>query len=211
MCAPADECCREYAARADWPADVSRRLFEALASIGLEDRSVLEVGCGYGRMLVGALLGGARSAMGVELDDEAVSEAVARADREGVASRCSVILGDGALLSLPRHDVVILDRVICCYADAERLVDRTVAAAALAYAFSLPESRGLRGVRNRVVYGLEAVWDTLRGNGRTYLHDVRRVEARLSEAGFRRLSSGRAGKWYLAVYRRPEPGQRRSA
>jgi magnesium-protoporphyrin O-methyltransferase len=156
MSALADDCCG-YAARTDWPADVSRLLFEHLARVGFEDRTVLEVGCGYGRLLVGALVGGASSATGVEMDAEAVDRAAERAEQAGVADRCSVIKGDGAEAELAAHDIVILDRVICCYHDADRLVDRTVSAAGLAYAFSVPESRGLRGMWNRVAYAMEGV------------------------------------------------------
>jgi cyclopropane fatty-acyl-phospholipid synthase-like methyltransferase len=202
MSALADDCCG-YAARTDWPADVSRLPFEHLARVGFDGRTVLEVGCGYGRLLVGALVEGARSATGIELDADAVGKAAARAERAGVADRCSVILADGAEADLAAHDIVVLDRVICCYDDADRLVDRTVSAAGLAYAFSVPESRGLRGMRNRVAYAIEGVYDALRGNARSYAHDVRRIDRRLRVAGFQLGTSGRQGKWYLAVYLRP--------
>ncbi|MGH2428402.1 MAG: methyltransferase domain-containing protein [Candidatus Limnocylindria bacterium] len=199
MSAEMDACCG-YAERTDWPAEVSRLLFEQIARLGVGDRTVLEIGCGYGRLLVGTLLGGARAASGIELDPDAVEEAVERASRAGVADRCVLLVGDGAAIRLGSHDIVVLDRVICCYRDADRLVDRTLAAADHAYALSVPESRGLLGVRNRLRYGIEGKWDRLRGNERTYLHDVRRIERRLVAAGFRRHAAEQLGKWYLGVY-----------
>jgi len=201
MTAAIDPCCG-YAERADWPADVSRRLFEELARVGFGERTVLEIGCGYGRILVGALVGGALAATGVELDAEAVVEAGERASRAGQGERCTLVVGDGAAIPLAPHDIVVLDRVICCYDDADRLVERSVAAAGTAYAFSVPESRGPRGAWNRLTYALEGTWDQLRGNSRTWLHDVRRIERHLAAAGFKLEACGREGKWYLAVYRR---------
>ncbi|MEP7082937.1 MAG: class I SAM-dependent methyltransferase [Chloroflexota bacterium] len=181
---------------------MSRRLFEEVSRVGFGERTVLEVGCGYGRTLAGALVGGARAVTGVELDPEAVVQAGERTARAGHRDRCTLVVGDAAIIPLAMHDIVILDRVICCYDDADGLVDRSVRAAGMVYAFSVPESRGLRGVWNRLAYGLEGAWDRLRGQPRSWLHDVERIHRRLAADGFTRAVWGREGKWYLAVYRR---------
>lgn len=197
-------CCEHgtYADSTDWPADVSRVLYEHLAGLGFGGRSVLEIGCGYGRLLVGALVAGGRRGTGVELDPEALEEARERAEEAGVAARTTFVQGDGAELGLPSHDFVVLDRVICCYADADRLLARSVASAGLAYAMTVPESRGFRGAWNRVTYTFGAIADTIRGEDRVYLHDVRRLERRLSAAGFRLEDAERLGKWHVGIYLR---------
>jgi magnesium-protoporphyrin O-methyltransferase len=198
-------CCDHagYAESTDWPADVSRLLYERLAELGFAGRSVLEIGCGYGRLLVGALVAGARLGTGVELDREALDEAGERAEEAGVAARSTFLLGDGADRELAAHDIVVLDRVICCYADADRLIDRSVAAAGHAYAMTVPESRGLRGAWNRVAYTFSGLLDRLRGEEPVYLHDVRRMERLLAAAGFRLESAERTGKWHVGIYLRP--------
>lgn len=197
-------CCDEggYAASTDWPSDVSRLLYERLEQLGFAGRSVLEIGCGYGRLLVGALLAGTPSATGVELDPEALEEARERADEAGVGARCTLLAGDGAELELTPHDLVVLDRVICCYADADRLVERSLALAGSAYAVTIPESRGLHGAWNRVVYPVGDLLDRLRGEDRVYFHDVRRIETLLTAAGFQLHRADRVGKWYLGIYLR---------
>jgi SAM-dependent methyltransferase len=202
---PGCACCDEagYAEAADWPSDVSPVLYERLGEVGFAGRSVLEIGCGYGRLLVGALLAGARSGTGVELDEEALDEARERAEEAGVAARSTFLPGDGAELELAAHDIVVLDRVICCYADGNRLLDRSAALAGQVYAMTVPESRGLRGVGNLVVYTLGGLLDYVRGEERVYLHDVRRMERRLSAAGFGLDHAERIGKWHLGIYLRP--------
>ena len=192
-----------YAEDADWPSDVSRALYERLALLGFAGRSVLEIGCGYGRLLVGALVAGARRGTGVELDPEALDEARERAEESGVAARITFVAGDGAELALAPHDLVVLDRAICCYPDGDRLLDRSIAVARLAYAMTVPESRGLRGAWNRVVYTVGGVLDYVRGEEPVYLHDVRRMERRLSAAGFALDHAERVGKWHLGIYLRP--------
>ncbi|HTE65028.1 MAG TPA: class I SAM-dependent methyltransferase [Candidatus Binatia bacterium] len=198
-------CCDEaaYAEAADWPSDVSRALYERLGRLGFAGRSVLEIGCGYGRLLIGALVAGACLGTGVELDPEALDEARERAEEAGVAARSTFLRGDGAELELPPHDLVVLDRAICCYADGNRLLDHSIALAARAYAMTVPESRGLRGVWNRLVYTVGGALDYVRGEERVYLHDVGRMEQRLSAAGFALDHAERIGKWHLGIYLRP--------
>jgi len=201
-------CCDEagYATSTDWPSDVSQRLYEELEQLGFAGRSMLEIGCGYGRILVGALLGGATRATGVELDPDALEEARERAAEAGVDERCELLEGDGAELDLQPHDLVVLDRVICCYVDGERLVERSAALAGTTLAMTIPESRGLRGAWNRLLYPLGDLLDRLRGEDRVYLHDVRRIEARLVAAGFRLHRAEWLGKWYIGTYlRAPAP------
>ena len=200
-------CCDEaaYAEGADWPSDVSPVLYERLKRLGFAGRSVLEIGCGYGRLLIGALVAGARLGTGVELDAEALDEAHERAEEAGVAARTTFLPGDGAELELAAHDIVVLDRVICCYADGNRLLDRSAALAGRAYAITVPESRGLRGAWNRIIYTFGGLLDFVRGEERVYLHDVRRIERRLATAGFALDQAERIGKWHLGIYLRPSP------
>lgn len=202
--AGARSCCDEggYAVTTDWPADVSRLLYERLEQLGFDGRSVLEIGFGYGRLLIGSLLAGATAATGVELDPESLEEARELANEAGVAERCAWLEGDGAELDLAPHDLVVLDRVICCYADGARLVERSAALAGHAYAMTVPESRGLRGAWNRLTYGLGAVLDRLRGQDQVYLHDVGGMELQLDAAGFQLERAEWLGKWYLGIYLR---------
>ena len=195
-------CCEpgSYAESADWPADISRLLFEHLHRRGFAGQSVLEVGSGYGRFAIGAALGGATRVTAIELDDEALDEAKELAEGEGVDGRIEWVEGDGAQIELDRHDIVVLDRAICCYDDGRRLVEHTLAAAGEVYAITVPESRGLHGALNRLLYGGMGLWDDLRGNARVYLYDVRMIERLIADAGFRLVTRQRLGKWYLGIY-----------
>jgi magnesium-protoporphyrin O-methyltransferase len=194
-------CCQaSYAETTDWPAEVSRILYERLERLGFVGRSVLEIGCGHGRLLVGALVAGGRMGTGVELDAEALGDARERADQAGVAAQATFIEGDGAELRLPRHDIVVLDRVICCYRDADRLLARSLTSTALTYAMTVPESRGLRGAWNRVAYAFGGILDTIRGEERVYLHDLQRLERSITAAGFRLQHRERLSKWHVGIY-----------
>jgi hypothetical protein len=95
------------------------------------------------------------------------------------------------LVSLAAHDWVVLDRVLCCYPDLDRLLGNSVAAAKERHVFSVPASSGWRGLANRSWIRLEDATEALRGRPcRGYVHDIRRIEARLMDAGVRRTWPG---------------------
>lgn len=184
--------------------DVSIRLLEQLADDAAAQRpTLLELGCGTGAMIVALLEGGATSADGVDLSAESLATARRRADEAGVGERARFENGDAAVLDLAPHDWVVLDRVFCCYPDVEALLANASGAAVRRLAFSVPTSRGLRGLANRIFWGAEALLTRFRqGPCPGYVHSVDGIEARLAAAGFRRISHASTWFWYTAVWER---------
>jgi len=184
--------------------DVSARLLEQLASdAAAQQPTLLELGCGTGAMTVALLEAGATSANAVDLSPESLATARRRADEAGVGERAIFENGDAALLELASHDWVILDRVFCCYPDVEALLANASGAALQRLAFSVPTSRGLRGLANRIFWAAEAFLTRFQhGPCPGYVHSVDRIEARLAAAGFRRISHASTWFWYTAVWQR---------
>ncbi|MGZ4148305.1 MAG: class I SAM-dependent methyltransferase, partial [Actinomycetota bacterium] len=131
-------------------AAVTVSLLEALEEAGVRDRTVLDIGCGIGDVASGTVQRGAARAFGVELSPRAVAEATRLADERGVGDRVAFTIGDGAKVDLPHADVVVLNRVFCCYPDIDALLGRSLAAAEHVYAFTAPPSRGVLGVIARL-------------------------------------------------------------
>jgi SAM-dependent methyltransferase len=188
-------------------ASVTIPLLEALEEAGVRDRTVLDVGCGIGDVATGALARGASSAYGVELSPKAVEEARRLAMERGVEGRATFVVGDGAKVTLPVSDVVVLNRVFCCYPDIDALLGRSLEAARHVYAFTAPPSSGPLGVIARVQVRLANVyygWRDSKFHGfRVFVHDLDRIDRRLREAGFSRLRwERRRLAWRLAVYAR---------
>ncbi len=201
-----DQKMRDRLAAGELPAihPVSRRLLAALDNVGEERPTVLELGCGSGGVTVTLLEGGAASATGIDLSTGSIDTARRRAGEAGVSDRVRFEVGDGATVQLELHDWVVLDRVICCYGDADGLVANTSAAARRRYAFSTPDSRGVRGILSRIWFRIDDLGDRLRGRPCPgYVHDLDRIEAHLLKAGFRLTRRYRAGLlWQVAVFDR---------
>ncbi len=196
------------ARRKETVAGVTRPLLTSLVEAGLEGRSVLDVGCGVGDLARATLARGATLATGIDLSKEAIEEARALAHQRGVEDRTEFDVGDGATTRLAPHDVVVLNRVFCCYPDVDGLLENSLAAARSVYAFTTPPSTGVAGAFVRTQIAFANAWYRLRrrkfGGFRVFVHDVSAIDARVRAAGFRMLTAGRRRfVWHLAVYARP--------
>jgi SAM-dependent methyltransferase len=182
---------------------VSQRLRDVLLSLDPTGRTVLELGCGRGGLLLGLVQAGAARATGLDLSPASIDAARNRFDQAELSDRAHLSVGDAARVPLEPQDWVILDRVICCYADVERLLANTLPAARQIYAFTVPTSRGWRGVIARLEEWFEDAWTTLRGDPCPgYVHNLDLIEERLANAGFWLRHRDRHGLWHIAVYER---------
>ena len=211
-CAPADpRIARQFDAHAaDWAdvdefpdlVDVSAAMLDLLRDAPTRRPTVLEFGCGTGAVSVALLEMGARQATGIDLSPASIEVANRRAEATGFADASTFEVGNAADAEAQPHDWVVMDRVICCFGDVDRLVARAIETAGERIAITVPESRGWRGLVNRPLWAIEFAWDRLWGGCRGYVHDLRRIERSLAEAGFRPAASDRIGLWHIGVYDR---------
>lgn len=103
----------------------SRRIVEYLKGRGVDGRTVLEVGGGIGAIQIELLKAGAARAMSVELTPTYEKEAILLLHEQGLESRVERRLMDFAETAdvVEAADIVILNRVICCYPDMPRLAE----------------------------------------------------------------------------------------
>jgi magnesium-protoporphyrin O-methyltransferase len=101
----------------------SRRIVEFLLSQGLEGRSVLEVGGGVGSIQIELLRAGASHATSVELTPTYEAAARALLVERGLESKVERRVLDFAEAggTVEPADIVILNRVLCCYPDMPKL------------------------------------------------------------------------------------------
>ena len=168
---------------------------------------MLDLGCGTGDLAIATLARGATRATGVDLGPGAIEEARALARERLVEERSVFQVGDAAKVRLDRHDVVLLNRVFCCYPEIDALLDNSLPAAIHVYAFTAPPSAGLAGALVRAEARLANMWYRIRDKKfrgfRVHIHDLQAIDRRVREEGFRLIVQGRRRMvWHLAIYER---------
>ena len=178
-----------------------QQLVDGLRRQGWAGLTLLEVGCGVGYLHQLMLKDGAARAVGVDLSSKMLHEAREQARVQGLSARTDYREGDFVELSdsIAPADVVVLDKVICCYPDAERLVGRSADKATRSYAFTIPRDRWLVRMGFWFAGRMLAL---IRCGFRTYVHDVDAIERRLSQAGFERVFQASTFIWLTRVYAR---------
>jgi SAM-dependent methyltransferase len=184
--------------------DVSTRVLLAeLRRWPLQRVQLLDVGSGIG--VISLELADAGLA-GVTLADASPAHLeVARSQVEShYAPRpAQFILGDFAMNygALPDADVVTLDRVVCCYPNAEALLQGAATRARRLVAFTYHPDRWFL----RAMVALENFLYRLRRNPfRAFVHTLHSMSAVLEAAGFVRAARRATFLWTLDLYQRPD-------
>ena len=116
------------------------QLFSALKSIGFDNQSVLEIGCGTGFFHQKLIQSGASRATGIDISKKMIDYAESLASKKGLEEKTAYSIGDFVEShdQYDKHDVLVLDKVICCYPDSESLIKFSTEKCCKSYALSYP-------------------------------------------------------------------------
>lgn len=182
------------------PSRTTGHLLDALGE-EVPGASILDVGGGVGALQLGLLEAGAARALNVDASPAYQAAAREEARRRGLEDRLTFLAGDVVELAagIEVHDVVTLDRVLCCYPDLDGLVEVTAERARRLWAAVFPrEHLGVRlGVR------LVNLFQRLRGHPfRVYLHGTERIEKAVRTRGFREQTRRSSFLWDVRIFAR---------
>jgi len=180
--------------------DIARSMIDYLVSRGMEGRSVLEAGGGIGTIQVELLEAGAESAVNVELSEEYESVASELLEREGLADRVQRVVGDFTELAPDLEaDDVVLNRVICCYPYADRLMSAALTSSRRFVAATFPRDRLLA----RLAVGVANTYCRIRRiDFRSFVHPTDRIEVAAASEGFKVVFRNRNLVWETVVFER---------
>lgn len=167
--------------------------------------TVLDVGGGLGTLGLELLEAGAERATNVELSGGYEDAAAALLAEHHLAAQVERRVGDFVQeegLVAP-HDVVVLHRVVCCYPDADSLVQRAAEHARGRLLLTYPRERSLARIGVRAIN----LWLRLTGCGfRTYAHPVARIVAAAERGGLSLETREPQGAlWENAAFVRRQP------
>ena len=179
----------------------TRLLIDALRATGMRGETLLDIGGGIGAIDHELLQAGASSAVHVDASAAFAAAAAEEAARRGTRDRMEFRRGDFVDIAaeVAPADVVTLDRVICCYANMERLVRESASHARRLYGIVIPRERRITRMGR---FGVNTMFRLTRNPFRFYIHPIAEIERLLAGAGFQRQSVSETIFWRAAVYAR---------
>lgn len=180
----------------------SKLLLTFILDNTVRDRSVLDLGCGAGGLSLELLKGGATNAVGFDLSPKMISAATELAQTNGFESRAKFRLGNGATSELPGSDIVIMDKVLCCYSEWRPLLENAIKASSIMVGFIVPRDEGITKVPFRIALKIVNYFQRKRKGVLFYLHPLRAIDKTLRESGFKRYRKRSSRFWLVFLYSR---------
>ena len=181
------------------PGPTTRLLADGIARAGMATGTVLDVGAGFGALAFTLLGRGVTNAIAVDASSVYVEAARDEASRQGLANAIRIVQADfvEAADDLPPAGIVALDRVVCCYPSAERLLRAALGRARHCLALSYPRNVWYVEAGLRLDNGLRRL---KRNPFRTFVHPKTTIEAVIAKAGFRLANRRETWTWSADVY-----------
>lgn len=178
----------------------ARRLLDILESVlPLRGVNTLEAGIGSGALTVEMLRRGATHATAIDAVPAQIAAAKSLAAEYQLQPRVDFVVDDFAHTRQPAADVVVLDRVVCCYPDWRTMLESAVAHSTRVIAMSYPRD----SIVMRAVHHVMDIWFIMiRSDFRFHVHSVAQMHAALEHAGFRMQRKSRYFWWELLVAER---------
>ena len=173
------------------------RMVGFLEAHGIEAATVLEVGGGLGEIEIELVQRGAEHALNLELSPAYDDEAATLLRETGLEDRIERRLHDIAADpdAVEPADVVVLNRVVCCYPDYERLLAAAADHSRRLLVFSYPR----RNLVSRIgVKAQNLLFGLLRKEFRVFAHPPAAMFAVLEQRGLRRTFAHHGLVWQVA-------------
>lgn len=178
----------------------SRQIVELLKAQGVAGRTVLEVGGGIGAIQIELLKAGAARATSIELTptfEEVAIELLREARLEDRVERHVMDFADAAR-AVDSADIVVLNRVICCYHDMPKLAGAAADRAREVLALSFPREGWWTQMG---IAFMDLVLRISRREFQVFYHQPKEILATCERHGLKTIVNRPGLAWTVAVLR----------
>ncbi|MGH7765042.1 MAG: class I SAM-dependent methyltransferase [Candidatus Dormibacteraceae bacterium] len=179
----------------------SRRIADLLKERGVEGKTLLEVGGGIGAIEIELLKAGVPRAVNVELTPTYEDAARELLREVGLADRVERLVMDfaDAGTEVETADIVLLNRVICCYPDMPKLASAAAERTGEVLVMSFPNRRWWTRLGLTLAnFGFRVVGMEFR----VFLHPPELIQAAVQQHGFRTRLKERGLLWQVNAFER---------
>lgn len=178
-----------------------QQLMDGITQANFADKTLLEIGCGVGHLHQCLLEQGAQHAVGIELATEMIVEATDWAKQRGLENKTKYREGDFIEIAstIETADIVIMDKVVCCYPDADSLIHRSLEKCRESIALTYPRKTWYTRFGVQL---LALIMKLLGSNFRPYVHDPIQIEQWITEQGFKKIVQNQTVIWLSQIYQK---------
>lgn len=183
------------------PNKTTKILIDALCKEDIEGLSLLDIGGGIGVIQHELLKKGISETTDIDASPSYIEVAKDIMKENKTVDRMSFIHGDFIDVSqnIDNQDIVTLERVVCCYPDAQKLINESTAKAKQYYAFIYPMDTFMSKAFNRI---LRLYFVLKRNPFRTFIHSEQMMNDLVVSNGFERIYHSKAFPWRISVFKR---------
>lgn len=176
-------------------------MVDFLREKGLAGLHLLDIGCGVGSLLLEFLKAGAEGAVGVDASPAAIQAAKDLVEKLQLSEKVEYQDMDFALHpeTVSPADIVIMDRVVCCYPKMKELVIPAAQHARKYIALTYP--RDTWWERLQVALENFSYW-MARVEFRTFLHPPTEIFETVVRQGFYPVLQQTSEEWHVVVFQR---------
>ena len=148
---------------------------------------------------------GTASIVGFDLSNVAIQEANGYAKEAGFADRARFEVGDGAAVQMPSSDIVVMDKVLCCYPDYGALLKNASDSSRETFGFIVPRDEGWMKPFMRCGAAAINFVERLKKTGfKFYLHPLTSIHQELVEKGFQQTGKVKSRVWLIFLYKKDQ-------
>ncbi len=175
-----------------------------LVEEGVSGKTIMDLGCGPGAFALETLKNEASFCVGIDLSPSMIRKASELAAERGYQNRAKFELGNAALADLPVSDVVVMDKVICCYPEAGPLLKNASSASESLIGFVVPRDEGVWKWPLRIATYAGNLVQKIRRKKLSwfYIHSLKTINDVLGEAGFVKERKAASRIWLVFLYKR---------
>lgn len=161
--------------------------------------TALDIGSGIGVISLELLKAGVKQAICVDMSPASLAANAEEACQRGLGDRIERVEADFVAVAptLPQVDLVVLDRVVCCYPAYGPLLEHATAHSRRLLALAYPRDRWWV----RLAMWLENVWRAIRGDDfRSFVHRPAAIAEVLQRGGFTRSRELSTFAWQVELH-----------
>jgi SAM-dependent methyltransferase len=180
----------------------SKLLLKFILDGNAQDKVILDLGCGAGGLSIELLKHGAQTSIGFDVSQRMIEAATELARATGFETRAKFQEGNAAIADLPRSDIVVMDKVMCCYSEWRPLLENAMKASNGMIGFTVPRDEGITKLPFRLALRIANYFQERREGVLFYLHPLGTIDRTLRESGFKRRKKQASRFWLVFLYSR---------